>query len=98
MTPYSNPTASGSGVLYIVNFMVVGPGQSNITLNETSLSGFNTGAISYSVEGGQVTVLPEFPQVALFISVFAAATILLAVQKTRNSRRKKVTLELSLRN
>lgn len=81
-TLLSASSANGSGILFNATCEALAVGQSNITLNETSLIRFDSTVIPATVNNGQVIVtVPEFPNLLIFGVIFAGATIAILIKK-----------------
>jgi len=80
-TLLSASTANGSGLLCTVTFEALAVGQSSITLNETSMIRYDQTVIPNTVNNGQVTVIPEFPDPLVFVIIFAGASMTVLIKK-----------------
>jgi hypothetical protein len=74
-------TANGSGILFTVTCVALAKGQSDITLNETRLERLDQTQIPNTVSNGQVTVVPEYPDLLILGIIFAGATAVILVKK-----------------
>jgi len=81
-TLLSASSANGSGVLFIATFEALAIGQSNMTLNETSLIRYDSSVIPTTVNNGQVIVtVPEFSNLLVFVFIFAGVTVAVLIKK-----------------
>jgi hypothetical protein len=89
-----NPADSfnGSGTIATLTFNVTSPGQTNIRLTSTLSSRPAPDEVSETIEHNNipatvtVSVIPEFPQVALIAVAVASATVILAYGKRKANR------------
>ena len=78
--------AGGSGVLAILTFTSIAPGNTNITILKPDFMAVSKAKISVTVQNGTVIVIPEFPVSAIipvFLIITTAITIIAKISRPR---------------